>query len=170
MHILYLMASFASLAASVALINSFCRHPIGRTFTILIIFLPYVFLGMIRIRCRFGTGFNCGWMSFTPGVTWHIIPAAIVVGVVVWLIHYLRMMELVKPLSGAWVGLLWYSLPIAVIHPPSHGGPCPSIPIICHDVPLLGMGGLFYWLLPFVLWTMFRVGAKLMTGSGSASG
>jgi hypothetical protein len=120
---------------------------------------------MIRIRCKFDIGFNCGWMSFSPGITWHIIPAALIIVLIAWSIYHLGMAEAVKPLSGAWLALIWYSLPVGVIHPPSHGGPCPNIPIICHDFPLLGIGGLFYWLLPFVLWAMFRIGTQFVTGS-----
>ena len=164
MRVIYLVGGIASLAVFVILVRVLSQYRLGRISTLAISFLPCVFLGMIRIRCKFD-GFNCGWMSFSPGITWHIIPAALIIVLIAWTIYHLGMTEAAKPLTGAWLALVWYSLPVSVIHPPSHGGPCPNIPIICHDLPLLGMGGLFYWLLPFVLWAMFRVGAQLVTGS-----
>jgi hypothetical protein len=161
----YLLAGIGALLVFLVLVRIFSRLHLGNVPTLLVVFLPYVLLGMVRIRCKFGIGFNCGWMSFSPGITWHIIPVAIGVSLMAWAISHVRLTEAVKPFSGAWLGLIWYSLPIDVIHPPSHGGPCPNIPIICHDVPLLGIGGLFYWLFPFALWAMFRVVAKFLAGS-----
>jgi len=156
---IYLAAAIVSFAIVVVLVRLFCRRHFGQAVTLLFVFAPYVLLGMVRIRCKFER-FNCGWMSFGGGITWHVLPSAIVIGLIAYVIHRLRLTEAVKPLGGAWLGLLWYALPISVIHPPSHGGPCPSLPIICHDLPFLGLGGLFYWLLPFVLWAAFLVAAQ----------
>ena len=117
----------------------------------------FPFLGMVKFRCHFGNGWPCGWMSFYGGVTWHIIPAAWItlsVGLIAWSLNLDRAL---RPLVGAWLALAWYTLPVGIIHPPSHGGPCPEWPILCHDRPLLGFGGLFYWLAPFVTWTAVRM-------------
>ena len=117
----------------------------------------FPFLGMVKLRCRFAEGWPCGWMSFHGGITWHIIPATWImlsVGVIAWTLNTDRALH---PLAGAWLALVWYSLPAWFIHPPSHGGSCPDWPILCHDRPLFGIGGLAYWLAPFIAWTAVRL-------------
>jgi len=127
-----------------------------RALLLTIILVPYVFLGMIKLRCRIDA-YPCGWMSFQPGPTWHIIPVLAAVVGVGWLLYALGLELTVLPLAGGWLALAWYVMPISIIHPPSHGGHCPNVPILCHDMPVMGMGGLFYWLLPFVAWTGVRL-------------
>lgn len=155
--IIYVLSAAAALATAVFSIVSFSRYRLSVLLTLAIIFMPYVFLGMVKIRCRFDAPFPCGWMSFTHGVTWHILISAVIVGLTAFTIYRLGLTEAVKPLSGGWLALFWSVLPVQVIHPPPYGGPCPYIPVVCHDLPLFSLGGLFYWLLPFVVWSTVRV-------------
>lgn len=127
--------------------------------------IPFSILAMIKLRCTIDA-YPCGFMSLTGGFTWHFIPgltgfvmvwalSSIVlntfrgIGWLVWMEYLGRSMV---PLLGLWIALLWEILPVSLIHPPSYGGPCPFLPIICHDVPMMGHGGLFYWTTPFALW------------------
>jgi hypothetical protein len=124
-------------------------------------------LAMIKTRCTFDV-YPCGFMSFTGGITWHLVP-----GLVGFAVGYLALTfalnhivalgfmycfeqlgRSIAPLLGLSLAVVWEVLPVGVIHPPSHGGPCPSVPVICHDVPVFGRGGLLYWTLPFVLWSV----------------
>lgn len=162
----YLLGGLASFALTIVLLREFVRGRTGPATTAVVVFLPYVFLGMVKLRCRLGAGFSCGWMSLHPGVTWHILPTLVVVtalGIVTW---KLGLLDAVKPLAGGWLALAWYSLPVSIIHPPTHGGPCPRIAVICHDMPLFGMGGLGWWLLPFVAWA----GVTVLRSTGRLPG
>lgn len=161
--VIYVLGTAVALTATVFLIILFLRHQFDILLTLVTIFMPYVFLGMVKIRCRFDAPFPCGWMSFTYGVTWHVLISAVFVGLAAFTIHRLGLTEAVKPLSGGWIALFWSVLPVTVIHPPSHGGPCPYIPLVCHDLPLFSLGGLFYWLLPFVVWSTIRVVIRLFS-------
>ena len=122
-------------------------------------------LFMIKFRCTAGP-YPCGFMSFTGGFSGHWLLGAVlflggwtlaalalsVMSRLAWRVWMERLGRGITPLLGLWVAVAWETLPISIIHPPSHGGPCPDLPIICHDLPLLGLGGLAYWGLPFVLW------------------
>lgn len=120
---------------------------------------------MIKLRCATGP-YPCGFMSFTGGFTWHWLLgvalflggwglAAVVLGAVrpiAWQAWMEKLGRGITPCLGLWLAVVWETLPVRIIHPPSHGGPCPDLPIICHDLPFLGFGGLAYWGGPFVLW------------------
>ncbi|GEM_PF-6578736 len=124
-------------------------------------------LFMVKARCL-GGQYPCGFMSFQGGFTWQILPGiAIMFGglaLLAVLLGYIKHVRFPKalhitgksaaPLVGLWLVVLWEILPIHIIHPASHGGICPSIPIICHDMPLFSMGGLFWWPLPFLSWAV----------------
>lgn len=166
--IIYVLSAAVAIATAVFFIMWFSRHRLGVLPTLATIFMPYVFLGMVKIRCRFDAPFQCGWMSFTHGVTWHILIAAVIVGFVAFAVHRFGLTEAAKPLSGGWLALSWSVLPVTVIHPPSYGGPCPDIPIICHDLPLFALGGLFFWLLPFLVWSTIRTVIHLRSFQGAA--
>lgn len=161
--VIYMLGAVAAVIAATFLILLFLRQRLGALSTLVIIFIPYVILGMVKIRCTFDAPFPCGWMSFIHGVTWHVIVSAVIVGLVGFVVHRFRLTEAVKPLGGAWLALFWILLPVSVIHPPSHGGPCPRIPVVCHDLPLFSLGGLFYWLLPFFIWSMVRVASQVLS-------
>lgn len=123
-------------------------------------------LFMIKLRCRIAE-YPCGFMSFTGGFTWHLF-----VGLVIFLgtwalaavaLNHVRSLgwwtwmdflgRSMAPLLGLGIAVIWEVLPVSVIHPPFVGGPCPDLPVICHDIPLLGFGGLAYWSAPFLAWT-----------------
>jgi hypothetical protein len=114
-------------------------------------------------------------MSFTGGFTWHFLVGAaaflVTWGFAAALLHQIRpvgwttWMERLgragAPGLGLWVTVVWETLPVAIIHPPSYGGPCPDLPVICHDLPLLGFGGLLYWTAPFGLWALVTLWTDL---------
>jgi len=124
-------------------------------------------LAMIKLRCSFiGANYPCGFMAFTGGFTWHIL---IGLGAFFGLwgmgslvgnafrprgwVHWMQFLgRAAAPLMGLWLAVLWEVMPVSVIHPPEHGGSCPLLPVICHDTPLFGLGGLDYWAGPFVVW------------------
>lgn len=122
---------------------------------------------MIKLRCATGP-YPCGFMSFTGGFTWHWLAGAAVylagwglagaTLTAVKPIGWRRCLEALgraaTPLLGLWLGVVWETLPVRIIHPPSHGGPCPDLPVICHDLPLFDFGGLAYWAVPFVVWSV----------------
>lgn len=146
--------------------------------------LPFSVLVMIKLRCSIDA-YPCGFMSFTGGFTWHLL-VGLVIYIGMWILTSIalnlgdssigraRWMEILgcssTPLLGLWIAVVWEMLPVSVIHPPLFGGPCPSLPIICHDTPLLGFGGLAYWALPFVSWAAYTVyvDLKFTSRSGSA--
>jgi hypothetical protein len=123
-------------------------------------------LFMIKLRCNIAE-YPCGFMSFAGGITWHLLAgfvtftgAWVITGMILnkwlslgWRVWVDTLGRSMTPLLGLGIAVLWEVLPVQVIHPPSHGGPCPSIPIICHDTPLWGFGGLAFWSLPFLAWT-----------------
>ncbi len=120
---------------------------------------------MIKLRCATGP-YPCGFMSFTGGFTWHWLAGAALfllgwglAGVALSAlkpIGWRGWLEAVgrgaAPLLGLWLAAAWETLPVRIIHPPSYGGPCPDLPVICHDLSLFGFGGLAYWAVPFVVW------------------
>jgi hypothetical protein len=122
---------------------------------------------MIKLRCGIDS-YPCGFMSFSGGFTWHVLPgllgfiacwmlvATILNGIstIGWFEWMEGLGRSTAPLLGLWIAVVWEILPIAIIHPPELGGRCPSLPVICHDVPLMGRGGLLYWSVPFGIWTM----------------
>lgn len=129
---------------------------------------------MVKLRCALAP-YPCGFMSFTGGFTWHwLVGAALFVGgwglaslvltvarAIDWGVWMEKLGRGMTPLLGLWLAVVWETLPVQVIHPPSHGGPCPNLPVICHDLPLLGFGGLLYWSIPFILWAAVTVGKDL---------
>lgn len=129
---------------------------------------------MVKLRCRTAP-YPCGFMSFTGGFTWHFLVGVVVFlgawGLSAALLHRVRplgwatWMECVGraggPLLGLWVAVIWETLPVGIIHPPSYGGPCPDLPVICHDLPFLGFGGLLWWTAPFGAWTMVTLWTDL---------
>jgi hypothetical protein len=122
-------------------------------------------LFMVKLRCAIGP-YPCGFMSFTGGFTWHwlvgaavfltgwSLASALLAGIrrIGWWRWTERLGRGMTPLLGLWLAVLWEMLPVRIIHPPSYGGPCPDLPVICHDLPLFGFGGLAYWAVPFVMW------------------
>jgi len=138
---------------------------------------------MIKVRCRLES-YPCGFMSFTGGFTWHILiglgllPAG-------WFMFagllnnfkrkgVLQWMQIIgfcsKPLLGLSVAVIWEILPVSVIHPPSHGGPCPNIPVLCRDLSMFGFGGLLYWSAPFVIWALFSILNGIRSEFGKGAG
>ncbi len=129
--------------------------------------IAFGILSMIKIRCASGD-YPCGFMAFTGGFTWHFVPGfflfvglwgvASVIGNAFHRIGWLRWAERVGrsgvPLLGLWLAVLWETMPVHYIHPPAVGGVCPSLPVICHDVPVAGRGGLGFWVAPFILWAL----------------
>ena len=127
-------------------------------------------LFMIKVRCRTGA-YGCGFMSFTGGFTWHIIAGLMVFlgmwalcGAILscsldggWLFSMDHFGRAMTPLLGLSVAVIWEILPVWLIHPPFVDGMCPDLPIICHDIPLWGYGGLLYWTAPFFIWTVIAV-------------
>ena len=123
-------------------------------------------LFMIKLRCSVTDEHVCGFMSFTGGFSWHLFVGLLVFlgswslasfmlnhaqakGWSVWMDQLGRSMT---PLLGLVIAVIWEILPSEVIHPSFDRGSCPDLPIICHDIPLMGLGGLFYWTAPFILW------------------
>jgi hypothetical protein len=162
---LYLVSASAILGIAAWMIIQVRRIDMSGWLVGSLVAIPFSILSMIKLRCTVDS-FPCGFMSFSGGFTWHLFPGLIGIltlwavssavfnrfrshGWSNWMEHLGR---LVAPLLGLWVAVLWEVLPVEVIHPPTHGGPCPSIPVICHDTPLLGHGGLMYWPAPFILW------------------
>ena len=158
------IAGFIAVFVLVLIVAMLVSRQTALLFSPLII-LPLAIWGMIQWRCKISGGFECGWMSFGGGVTWHFWASAgivmMVLGCTSWAIARVRrsrwideLRELTfasRALVGLWVYAIWVALPIAIIHPPSHGGPCPNIPLVCHDIPLLGLGGGFWLAVPFIL-------------------
>ena len=131
-------------------------------------------LFMIKLRCSIGA-YGCGFMSLTGGLTWHLIPGLTIFlglwalcaallnmlrshGWQTWMNHLGRGMT---PLLGLSIAVFWEILPVSIIHPPSVDGPCPDLPLICHDIPVMGFGGLLYWTVPFVVWAAMTVWADV---------
>lgn len=168
MTIIYLVATLIFVAAVVFGITRLRRMtPNGLVIGILGGLLFSV-LFMIKLRCSIDA-YPCGFMSFTGGFTWHLL-VGIAIYVGVWILSAIALhlrhslgiviwLEILGrssvPLLGLSIAVVWETLPISVIHPPAFGGPCPSLPIICHDMPVSGFGGLAYWTLPFVLWAAY---------------
>ena len=130
------------------------------------IVLPLSVAIMIQWRCKLGFGYACGFMSFTGGFTYHfwIALLMIVAGIVLTalLLYFWRreqsvflqlkgVLFAVRALAGVSIYAVWVSLPVPFIHFPDLGGSCPNIPLVCHDIPLLGLGGAFWYIIPFVL-------------------
>jgi hypothetical protein len=119
---------------------------------------------MIKLRCA-TNAYPCGFMSFAGGFTWHLLVGAAaflgIWGLAAALLHRVRPVGWTTwmeglgragaPLLGLWLAVISETLPVRVIHPPSHGGPCPDLPVICHDLEFLGFGGLLYWTASFGL-------------------
>lgn len=136
-------------------------------------------LFMIKLRCLPGGSYPCGFMSFTGGFTWHwVLGAAVFLGgwglggrlltavrPIAWRDWMEKLGRGMAPLLGLWLAVVWETLPIGIIHPPSHGGPCPDLPVICHDIPVLGWGGLLYWTVPFGFWAVSTLCADLRRAS-----
>jgi hypothetical protein len=134
----------------------------------------FAMLFMIKFRCSVAA-YSCWFMSFTGGFTWHVVPGLVAFSAgwiaVSGLLNRSRPLTLwawmervgrsLTPLLGLGIVAVWEVLPVALIHPPSHGGVCPDLPIICHDTPLLGRGGLLYWSVPFVLWAVCTLAADV---------
>ena len=127
-------------------------------------------LFMIKLRCSTGE-YGCGFMSLTGGLTWHLIPGlvgflvlwalcAVILNMVSpngWSMWMNRLGRAMTPLLGLGIAVVWEILPVSIIHPPSVDGPCPDLPIICHDIPVMGFGGLLYWTVPFVVWAAMTI-------------
>jgi hypothetical protein len=138
--------------------------PVHRNVLVLapIILIPTALWVMDQWRCHISGGF-CGHILI-GGILWHFWAALAILAIsfsslslVLSSRHRTRpLQELdnrfssIRPLTGLWVWLVWQNVPVeSSIHPPNLGGTCPKIPVICHDVPLLGLGGAFWWTAPF---------------------
>jgi hypothetical protein len=163
---LYLGTTIVAIGIIWMLIRSIPSESGGLLIGIVVIILLSILL-MIKIRCKTGP-FPCGFMSFTGGFTWHIF-IGLLISPFIWVMSALLLNGVKKkgitnwmrrigywsrPLLGLCLAAIWEVLPVSIIHPPDYGGPCPNIPVICHDLPLLGFGGLLYWSLPFVVWAI----------------
>ena|SRR5437867_3653460 len=170
MSLLYLVAAI-SLLGIIAWTITRLRRTSTNGFLIggfVCIFFSVLF--MVKLRCAIDA-YPCGFMSFTGGFTWHLFPGLIgflgswiLISTFLNSIHALgwsawmqRLGLAMSPLLGLSIALFWEVLPVQLIHPPTHGGPCPSLPIICHDTPWMGRGGLLYWTAPFVIWAVLSV-------------
>ena len=125
----------------------------------------FAILFMIKLRCM-TEAYPCGFMSFMGGFTWHLLLGFVVfiamwvlagsvfnsVYPIGWSVWMGTIGRSIIPLVGLWLAVAWEVLPARVIHPPTHGGHCPFLPIVCHDTPLMGLGGLAYWTGSFVVW------------------
>jgi hypothetical protein len=137
--------------------------------------LLFACLFMVRARCMRTTGelFHCGFCGFRGGFTWHFA-AGLVLALLAWAAcagllaswtgaYFAQAAELLgrwaSPLLGLALANTWEMLPVSVSHPPyvTEPGRCPGLPLLCHDVNLLGYGGLPYWTLPFLLWAAVSV-------------
>jgi hypothetical protein len=138
--------------------------------------IAFAVLGMIKLRCTLSSA-PCGFMSFTGGFTWHFF-VALLLFLAVWSAgswlgnasvpagwgQWMAVLgRAAAPLIGLWLAVCWETLPVHLIHPPQFGGICPSLPMICHDTPLAGRGGLGFWTAPFALWAMVLLVSDVVT-------
>ena len=166
MTAIYVLVSAAVVALVIFAILKWFRHmeplAIGAAGSVL-----FAYLFMIKYRCMTGD-FNCGFMGFQDGFTWHFW-LGLAIAVAMWcgvsLVINLRfacgirnsMRRLAAgsyPLLGLVIPCVWETLPRSLIHTPDLGGRCPDIPVICHDVAVLGFGGLPFLTIPFLVWAL----------------
>lgn len=157
---------------------------IGRRHSLLlapVIVVPLAIAVMIQWRCKLGTGYRCGFMSLEGGFTWHFWAAlaAIAAGLVLAalalprpgrsvLARLAETLHGVRALAGVWLYVVWVSLPVPFIHIPELGGICPRIPLICHDVPVLGLGGAVWYVGPFLILAAAGYLRRLLGGARPA--
>jgi hypothetical protein len=158
---IYLGVTLAALASAVLLILTVSRRNVLVFAPVILI--PPAWWAMIQWRCKISGGYDCGH-AFSGGISWHFWAALAILAisfaslavVFSWRQQTRPLQELgnlllaSRALAGLWAYILWAELPIPVSHPPSHGGTCPKIPLVCHDMPLGGFGGGLWWTGPFV--------------------
>jgi hypothetical protein len=147
--LIYLLGTIAAVAVTIFLIVQLGRIGNGIAIGILAA-IPFSVLFMIKLRCSIDAYYECGFMSFEDGFTWHLA-----IGFLIFLVGWIALAAVLRlvtgkpwlerlgksaaPLVGLWLPVVWEVLPINLIHPPNapRPGPCPNIPIICHDLPWL---------------------------------
>lgn len=127
-----------------------------------VVLFPPALWGMIQWRCKISGGYDCGDISI-GGISWHLWAAlgllafsfAFIAIVHSWTRHtklfdeFGKVLYAGRALAGIWGYVFWVALPISIIHPPGLGGICPDIPLVCHDIPVMGFGGGLWWAGPF---------------------
>ena len=166
---IYLLFFFLLLSGAISLILLVRRKQFAGWLIGISAAIPFSVLFMIQYRCKSsGDSYRCGLMSFEGGLTWHILVGLLLFtflwALASWVTQHLYNRELsacfndlgysLSPLLGLWVAVIWETLPRGIIHPVGEGGQCPWLPVICHDVPLWEIGGLTYYAIPFVVWTI----------------
>lgn len=158
-EIVYVGLTAAVLAAAVLLAQVISERT--ALFFAPVILIPPALWGMIQWRCRIFE-YPCGDIFF-GGISWHfwvtlgLLSASFVFSAIVRsltrqtkpLRELGSLLYAARALAGIWAYVLWVALPISIIHPPRLGGACPNITLVCHDIPLMGFGGGFWWAAPF---------------------
>jgi hypothetical protein len=147
---------------------------VGIPFSVLVI--------VIKLRCMIDD-YPCGFCGFYGGFTWHFW-----MGVVTFIgigdgcspapsgstygVDYLDgtvrscCSTLGRVLDSSNLG----NFTTGDYSPAQPGGPCPDLPIICHDIPLFGFSGLLYWMVPFALWAVVTVWTDIKQASKERDG
>lgn len=167
---LYLGVSLGIVGIAVWLILIVRRRGISGWFVGCLAGICFSILFMIKMRCKTDT-YGCGFMSFTGGFTWHLFAGLAVFGGMwalcglilsrsvseEWQFTMNHLGRAMTPLLGLGIAVVWEVLPVSLIHPPFVDGVCPDLPIICHDIPVWGYGGLLYWTAPFFAWATISI-------------
>lgn len=169
-NITYFALTVTVLTAAVLLIRTISKR--NALIFAPVILVPPAVWGMIEWRCKISSGYDCGDI-FVGGISWHVWAALgiLVIGFAfIILMQSLRrhtslahelsdLLYAARALAGIWAYVLWIALPQSIIHPPSayRGGACPEIPLICHDIPVMGFGGGLWWAGPFFAAAAFGV-------------
>jgi hypothetical protein len=157
--VIYFGITCAVLSVAVLLVLSITRQS-ALLFGPVILGAPAVW-AMVQWRCKLSSRYACGDI-LDDGVSWHLWAALTILATGVTLIagvlslrqrtgilHELNnLLFASRALAGVWAYVFWASLPIPIIHAPDNGI-CPNIPLVCHDIPLAGLGGGFWWAGPF---------------------
>lgn len=154
LHVGVYIAFFAGVAAAAVIgVRRLRNGPLAGA----LICLAVGILVGTKIECS-TTRYRCGdmlYQSYLPAVT----VVSVVLAFALWIAAAAvlrvapgRLALSVRPLAGLWLVILWKVLPRPFIHPVGWGGSCPTIPLLCHDVPLLGHGELLWMSLPFLGW------------------
>jgi hypothetical protein len=155
----YLGVTLALLASAMLPILAISRRNV-LVFTPLIL-IPPALWAMVQWRCKISGEYQCGH-AFAVGVSWHFWVSLMILAtsfaslaIMVSRRHQTRpLQELAdllfasRALAGLWAYVVWAEIPGPHIHPPRVGGTC-EIPLFCHDLPLGGLGGGFWWTVPF---------------------
>jgi hypothetical protein len=159
--IIYVGLTVLVLALAVLLIQVISKRNV--LFFAPVILFPPAIWGMIEWRCKISGGYPCGDI-YIGGISWHfwaslglLVASFTLIAIVQSLIRQTKLfgelgnlLYAARAFAGIWAYVFWISLPQSIIHPPTHGGSCPNIPLICHDIPVMGFGGAIFWAGPFI--------------------